>query len=160
VDSIEVLEPAPDSGVETPPPKKRVRFLTKETKAKLAMQARKRRDKLRKRKERRAIRLSKEEVKLAVDKLSTKRVKKQWEESHKQFELFMTDALIPRANKEWTSGTAIYKAYEKYCRAINQTVDTKLYRFYDFLRDHYMNKQMAAGQFFGCILRPNLFVEE
>ncbi len=141
---------------EQPQKKKRIYHYSKEEKAKLkaAKEERDRKSAWKKRK----ARLKKDASKLVEQKLIEKRNVEKWVERRAQYELFYPDCLIPRAQNEWMLAVKIYDAYKLYCKAIGQPVTMSYNNFTAIMRDNFCDKRTPEGLFFGCVLKPGVFV--
>lgn len=141
---------------EEAPKKKRVYHYTKEHKAKLKADKEERKRKLEWKK--RKARLKKDAAKLVEEKLIEKRNADKWVERRAQYELFYPDCLIPRAQNEWTLAVILHDAYKLYCKAIGQPVTMSFHNFNAIMRDNFCEKRTPEGLFFGCVLKPGVFI--
>jgi len=108
---------------------------------------------------RRKARLKKDATKLVEEKLLKKEYAQAWEERRAQYELFYPDCLVPRARNEWTLAPALYDAYTMYCKAVGQPATMSYNNFTAIMRDNFCEKRTKEGLFFGCVIRPGVFVK-
>jgi hypothetical protein len=92
-------------------------------------------------------------------KVVTKEVQEEWIKLREVYELFRQDALIPTAKHQWTSATALLEAYDLYCKALGLSNKMTPKKLGTLLRENFV-KIHRSTNYYGCILRPGLFVKE
>jgi hypothetical protein len=143
--------------LEGKPAPKRVYFFTKEV---LLRQKRKREEKAKQKakEKRRAHNVRKQKKKTAEQRLYRKPAKDMWKDKRKQYEMFMVDVLLPRADIEWTKHTKIWAAYELYCAAVGQPKELGNRQLSALLRENFCWKTAHDGVMFGLRLK-DVFVK-
>lgn len=81
------------------------------------------------------------------------------DETMDQVEMFFADCLIP-STTDRTAFTDVWKTYQTYCQAVNQTTEATMVGFSKRLVGRYFKKMIKGKPFYCLTIRENLFKYE